>query len=421
MATDADSVSSIFSTSPFYAHGYCLSWDPRLLGLHVFSDAVIAFSYYSIPFAIAYFAVKRTDLRHRWLVWLGAAFILLCGTTHLIGAVTIWEPIYLTEGWVKAVTAGVSFVTAVALWPMLPRALALPSPTALAAANAEINALNADLERRVAARTAELEAANTRLREEVARRERAQAELIEARTQAEHASRAKSDFLAHMSHELRTPLNVILAYSEVISEETLGPGARGRYRDYARDIHVSGTHLLGIIGDVLDLSRIEAGAFELREEDIDPADLAEKAVRMAKFRPDGQDARIEIDLPGPRPSLRADPRVVTQAVVNLLTNAMKYGGTELPPALRLARSPDGGIDIAVIDRGPGMSAAQIEVALTPFHRLDGHAGRAQDGVGLGLPLCARFMEKHGGRLILESAPGEGTRAILRFPPDRVMA
>jgi signal transduction histidine kinase len=412
------SLSGLFADSPFMAHGYCLSWEPRLLGLHVFSDVTIALAYYSIPFALGTFAWKRKDLKRRWLVWLAAAFIFLCGTTHLIGAVTIWAPVYEVQGVVKALTAAVSLAMAVVIWPLLPKALALPSQSNLAEANARIQSLNADLERRVAGRTKELETTNMRLRMEIAAREETEIQLVEARAAAEHASRAKSDFLAHMSHELRTPLNVVMAFSEVIADETFGPDQRARYRSYAQNIHDSGSHLLDIISDVLDLSKIEAGELHLSEEDVAPAEVIERAARMASPKLDANGIKLREDVAPTLPALYADRRLVTQTILNLLANSAKYSKPGGTLTVHAHVRPDGGIDIQVEDQGPGMSEAQVAVALTPFQRSVDPMSGFHDGVGLGLPLCSRFMEKHQGSLTIDSAPDRGTRVTLSFPPER---
>lgn len=404
----------------YMAHGYCISWEPGLISLHVGADALTALAYYSIPIALAVFAIKRTDLTLRWPIWLAAAFILLCGTTHIVAAVTMWEPIYWTEGVAKALTAVVSLAMAIAMWPLLPKALAAPTNSQLRAANEEIAALNQDLERRVSERTADLDAANRRLQEEIEKQQATEAALRDARAQAVAASQAKSDFLAAMSHEVRTPLNTVVAYSEVIADQVFGADAQERYREYAHDIHESGRHLLSLISDVLDLSKVEAGRIELHEEHFDLAEAMRTATRMLRPRADDQEVALA-DPMGPEGlKLLADRRMVVQVLANLLTNAIKFTRPGGHVDMRASLTPSGGLTIEVNDDGIGMGPEDLARAFIPFRRAgaDAYVSRTE-GVGLGLALCKRFMERHSGAIQLESVLDKGTRAILTFPAARV--
>jgi len=256
---------------------------------------------------------------------------------------------------------------------------------------------------------------------DISESKRREGAVMEAKDAAEQASRAKSTFLANMSHELRTPLNAVIGFAELIGLQVNGPVGHDRYLEYARDIRVSGEHLLTLINDILDLSRIEAGAVELNEDDIACADLIDSCARLIA----GQAARaglvLDVTPAAGVPSIRGDRRRLRQVLINLLSNAVKFtprGGRVRLWAERLA---DGGIALCVSDTGIGMSADGIVQALTPFKQLDNSLARRYEGAGLGLPLAKNLIELHGGTLELTSEVGRGTTAGCRLPPARVRA
>jgi PAS domain S-box-containing protein len=217
------------------------------------------------------------------------------------------------------------------------------------------------------------------------RRERA---VLEAKETAELASRAKSTFLANMSHELRTPLNAVIGFAELIGIQVNGPVGHHRYLEYARDIRVSGEHLLTLINDILDLSRIEAGAVELNEDDVAPAELIDSCARLIAGQAAHAGLALEVTPANGLPQIRGDRRRLRQVLINLLSNAVKF--TPKGGRVRLwgKRRPDGGIALCVSDTGIGMSAEGIVQALTPFKQLDNCLARRYEGAGLGLPLAA---------------------------------
>ncbi|MEO3432733.1 HAMP domain-containing sensor histidine kinase [Inquilinus sp. CAU 1745] len=254
----------------------------------------------------------------------------------------------------------------------------------------------------------------------IAELETAKADLSAAVLEADRANRAKSDFLATMSHELRTPLNAIIGFSELIRDRGLGPDATDAYADYAGDIHSSGSMLLDLINDILDLSRIEAGRFELQEETVDLAAAVRGAVRMMAVRSESRGLALDVELPDDLPPLRADTRATRQMIVNLLSNAVKF----TPPggAVRVsARADADGVRLSVADTGIGMSNADIAVALEPFGQVRNDLPQDMPGTGLGLPLVKSMIERHGGRLEIESQPGQGSALTLAFPPHRILA
>ena len=242
----------------------------------------------------------------------------------------------------------------------------------------------------------------------------------EARRRAEEANLAKSRFLASMSHELRTPLNAILGFSEVMSNEVLGPMENETYRDYAKDIHTSGQHLLHLINEILDLSRIEAGRNQLNEEPLEVADIVEDCCHMMELKARNKGIRIVQHFEKNLPRLLADKRAVRQITLNLLSNAVKFasGGTEV--VVRVGWTAGGGQYISVRDAGPGIPAEEIPVVLSAFGQGSIAIKSAEQGTGLGLPIVQGLLALHGGEFELNSKLREGTDAIAIFPPSRVM-
>jgi signal transduction histidine kinase len=265
-----------------------------------------------------------------------------------------------------------------------------------------------------------LQEKNRDLEQEVAQRRNAEGELRQARDESELANRSKTEFLANMSHELRTPLNAIIGFSEIMRDELLGPLGDRRYSQYARDIHGSGAHLLEIINDILDLSKIEAGKHELIEETVELPAIVKSCLMLLGERARSAEVRLEQRLPEDLPALRADPRKLKQVMLNLLTNAVKFtpsGGTVAVTAEQL---PGGGISVSVIDTGIGIDPDDFAKVLAPFGQVDSGLGRKYEGTGLGLPLSRGFIELHGGSLELDSTPGEGTTVTVTLPKERVL-
>jgi signal transduction histidine kinase len=248
-------------------------------------------------------------------------------------------------------------------------------------------------------------------------RKRAEMQLIEAKERAEAGSRAKSEFLANMSHELRTPLNAIIGFSELISDAKFGP-LSARYREYAEDIRASGEHLLAVINDVLDLSKIEAGCWELHEEPVDLSALVADCCQLLKERADKGDVDVARNVTD-HCVVMGDKTRLRQILLNLLSNAVKFapGGQVVVSACAL---PSGEITVSVTDTGIGMSAEEIEIALQPFGQVDSALCRRFEGTGLGLPLAKRLIELHGGRADINSAPGHGTTVRILLPAGRTI-
>ncbi|MEQ9640000.1 MAG: ATP-binding protein [Alphaproteobacteria bacterium] len=246
-------------------------------------------------------------------------------------------------------------------------------------------------------------------------------ELLRNKQAAERANRAKSDFLASMSHELRTPLNAIIGFSEVIRDAVFGPIGTPRYAEYAKDINDSGQHLLQIINDLLDLTKLEAGKVELHEERVAPAEVVGACLRLVRTRAEHSGVRLTESLPDDLPSVIGDPRLLKQILINLLSNAVKFTPRGGEIDCGVMRAAGGGLSFYVADTGIGMSAAEIEIALTPFGQVDGVLNRKHQGTGLGLPLARSLTELHGGEMAIVSDSGVGTRVTFTLPPVRVSA
>ena len=247
-------------------------------------------------------------------------------------------------------------------------------------------------------------------------------EAEEARRQAELAERAKAAFLSNMSHELRTPLNAIIGFSDLIRFETFGPVGDAHYRDYAEDIYQSGNKLLGLLNDILDLSRIDAGRHQLQEEALEVLRAVEVAVRGVREQAEREGLAINLATNSSvhLPLLYADPRALRQMLMNLLSNAIRFNRPGGTIRLEAGLGAEGGLEISVADTGIGMSAAEINLALSPFGQVDTALGRRHQGGGLGLPIFRALMGLHGGRLEIDSTPDKGTIVRLVFPQGRLL-
>lgn len=239
-----------------------------------------------------------------------------------------------------------------------------------------------------------------------------------AKETAEQASKAKSDFLAHMSHELRSPLNSIIGFSQMMSRRlygTLSP----KYAEYALDIQASAQHLLEVVSDILDITRVESGAVELHEEVNEVWELMQTSKRLATFHDEFQPSRLRIVVPPDFPMLRADTRLVRQILINLVSNAVKFA-PEGPIELRAELDRDGAVLLRVADEGIGIAPADIPKVLTPFGQVRPSQELAHPGTGLGLSLSKSFAELHGGSLTIVSELGAGTTVTVRFPAERTV-
>ena len=257
------------------------------------------------------------------------------------------------------------------------------------------------------------------IHEDISERKKAEASIRVAMEQAETASRAKSEMLANMSHEFRTPLNAIIGFSDTILSGAFGPIDNEKYREYIDDIHRSGTHLLELINDVLDVSAIEAGKIELREEITEPTQLVDSCIRLIQPRADRGAVKLTADIPSSLPPIEVDIRRMKQALLNLLSNAVKFTPNGGNVTASVVYRPEYGLDIVIADTGIGMSPEELEIAKQEFGQVDSSLTRKFEGTGLGLTLTQGLIDLHGGQFRLESSKGVGTVATITLPKYRV--
>lgn len=243
--------------------------------------------------------------------------------------------------------------------------------------------------------------------------------LKEALEQADKANKAKSEFLSSMSHELRTPLNAIIGFSSTMMSETFGPVAE-KYLDYAGDINRSGSHLLELINDILDVSAIEAGKLELHEEELDVVSVVEATMNMIAGIAADCGVRLHSDCDAGLPALYADKRRVRQILLNLLSNAIKFTPADGVVSLAVSLDDSGAYVFTITDAGVGMDKEEMEEAMAMFGQVDSVIDRRHEGTGLGLPLTQGLVELHNGTLIVDSEKGKGTRITVRLPPERTV-
>lgn len=243
----------------------------------------------------------------------------------------------------------------------------------------------------------------------------------EARRRAEAANKAKSRFLATMSHELRTPLNAILGFSEVMRDEVLGPLENANYRDYSKSIHDSGQHLLNVINEILDLSRIEAGRYDLSESPVLLSDVADDCYRLLKLRVQAKNLNVVEKYDSQLPQVWADQKAMRQICLNLMSNAVKFTPRGGRLTISIECTEDGGQSFSVRDTGPGIPAEEIPKVMQTFGQGSLAHETAEGGTGLGLPIVKNLIELHGGTLTLTSELRKGTEAAVYLPKTRVLA
>jgi two-component system cell cycle sensor histidine kinase PleC len=242
----------------------------------------------------------------------------------------------------------------------------------------------------------------------------------EARRRAESANMAKSRFLATMSHELRTPLNAILGFSEVMKSELLGPVQNENYKEYCGNIHDSGRHLLQLINEILDLSRIEAGRYELHEEPVRLTDVVQDCVRLLNLRAESKGLHVAVVFDRGLGQLWADERAIRQICLNLVTNALKFTPRGGHVDISVRNTLEGGQMLAVKDTGPGIPKEEIPKVMQAFGQGSLAHHTAEGGTGLGLPIVQNLVDLHGGTFELRSELRKGTEAVVVLPPSRVL-
>jgi signal transduction histidine kinase len=357
-------------------HGYCFSWDPGILWLLVISDSLIALAYFSIPVALWVFVQRRADLQFKWIFLMFGMFIMACGITHVMDVWTIWQPDYWLDGAIRAYTAIVSIATAALLWPLLPRALALPSP-------GELERINTELQAEVAMRTAaeqELRIANKALREQV--------------TELEAVSYA-------ISHDLRAPLRHIDGYGTILQQEH-STALDESGRKYLGRIVDSTRHLGELIDGLLTFTR--SGSVALSLQLVDTEQLVRTVLRT--LMADAPQSRVEIDVAA-LPTLNADPTLLSSVFMNLIDNALKYSRDRKPARIEIGIANESRDEVCffVRDNGAGFDMRYADKLFGVFQRL--HHPHEFEGTGVGLANVRRIVTRHGGRVWAEAKVGEG--------------
>jgi signal transduction histidine kinase len=274
-------------------------------------------------------------------------------------------------------------------------------------------------ERHLRGQIRELQETKARLEQQGRDMEEMTRRLRSARDEAERANRAKSEFLANMSHELRTPLNAIIGFSEML-ESGYGGALSERQASYTKDIHDSGQHLLQIINNVLDMSKVEAGQYQLYETAVDLRDVARASISILSGRAREQGLSLELAINSKLPCVMADERTLRQVLLNLLSNAVKFTPHGGRVTVTGSIQPNGDLAIHVQDTGIGIAAEALDLVMEPFRQANGSFSREYEGTGLGLTISKNFVELHGGKLAIESEVGVGTTVSVILPALRVM-
>ena len=382
----------LLRTGNLAPHGYCLMWQPELVWTHVLADGLIAAAYFSIPIAIVRFVRRRPDIEFSWMFWLFALFITACGTTHLMSIWTLWNPDYGWEAVIKVITAIASVGTAIALWPLIPKALAIPSPLQLKQANSELTE-----------RVRERDAALSRLQQEITERQRAEDALLQAQKMD-----AVGQLTGGIAHDFNNLLQGVAGALDLIARNPGDPEKVRKWAQRGREAADRGTRLTG---QLLAFSRVQK--LDLKPVAVQP--LVSNLLDLLS-RTIGSGVRIETDFADGGAAVLADKTQLELAIINLAINArdaMPDGGTLTISTARAEPQdgedfPGGAIEIRVADTGTGMSEEVLERAFEPFFTTKG-VGK---GTGLGLSMVYGVAAQSGGRARIESAPGAGTTVIV---------
>jgi signal transduction histidine kinase/CheY-like chemotaxis protein len=408
-----ENLQQLFWTN-FMPHGFCLRWDPLLLTLLIVGNGGIALAYFAIPAALQHFIRKRKDLAYPFMFRLFAMFILACGTTHIIKIVTIYYPAYWIEALVDDYTAAISLLTAILLFPLIPKALALRSPAELAVTNEKLEKVNnqlLDLNKQLTEQRTELLELTS--------------QLNVAKGAAEVANKAKGEFLANMSHEIRTPMNAMLGLTYLLGKSNLST----RQVDYVRKIESSGKSLLGIVNDILDYSKVEAGKLELESVNFRLDELLHNLATTLSVNAQDKDLEILFSIDRDVPTeLKGDPLRLQQVLINLTGNAIKFTEKgEIILSVKTNQKSLSEIELcfAINDTGVGMTTQQIEGLFQAFSQADSSTTRRFGGTGLGLTISRRLVNLMGGDITVESSPGTGSEfkftVVLALPKEPIAA
>jgi signal transduction histidine kinase len=387
--------SHLFETD-FMPHGMCYFWTPDVLWLNVISDGLIAAAYFTIPVLLIELVRRRKNLTFHWMFWMFAAFILLCGSTHLLSVITVWDPVYRFDGLIKLLTGLASVGTAVALLKLLPQIVTIPLPDELAAVNRalaqqvainrkteqDLRSLNNELERRVAERTAALERSNEDL----------------------------SQFAYIASHDLQEPLRMISNYTQLL-EHRYGMQMNDEAQSFMKFAVEGARRMEDLVTDLLTYAQIDREARPFQE--LNSRKAVDNAIEALKLAVEKEQAEITVD---PLPVVLGDEAQVSQVFQNLISNSLKYRSTERP-RIHIWAVPGSSSKewrFFVKDNGAGFDMQFRPRLFNMFQRLESR----QPGTGIGLALCKKIIQHHGGRIDIESRVGLGTTVFFTLPATK---
>ena len=411
----------LFSIDRYLPHSICLAENSSLLATMAGSDAVIAFSYFSIPLGIMYFVKERQDLEFKWVANLFILFILWCGITHVTDLVTLWIPIYELQATAKFVPALVSVLTAVMIWVVIPKALALPSPETHRRANeslrreveerreAEQNLRLArdDLEQRVADRTAELIQLNHQLTEEIRMRERAQQDQADYAKRLEISNKELDSFAGTVSHDLRNPINYVKGYSELLLTDAVESSEK---RAAYMTIIVDGIDRLDhMIQDLYEFSKLH--------QNVACSDIVSLQSIIVDLRTtmaaELQDLGASLHYQDTSTQIVGNRTLLLLLFQNLIENALKYRSEKAPEICITAEQSGAQTTVSIADNGRGIPEGQYSRVFEIFYRIDPTVDI--EGSGIGLATCRRIVERHNGKIWCEANPDGGTTFRFTLP------
>lgn len=397
--------SGSFISEQFMPHGHCYLWKAELVWVHVISDLLIALAYASIPAALMYFVIQRRDLVFNWVFVLFGVFILACGATHVMAIAAVWEPAYYLQAGVKVVTAIASVATAIALWPLMPKLLALPSP-------AQLQAVNQDLEKEVE----ENKAARIRLVEQSKELKMKSRKIEDINSELQKSNENLNDFAAIVAHDLQEPVRKIQQF------------AKKALRTEAEELPETTAENLTRLSDVSDrmrrlidklLQRARAADAQIDLQELDSGEILRATIEDLDdlLERSGGEVKILTDLP----KIVADPSGMQQVFQNLISNALKFARAGEPPIVEIASQQTGFIEsigstaikFTVRDNGIGIAEKYLPKIFDDFQRI--HSRQDYEGTGLGLSVCKKIIEAHGGMIEVYSTEGAGTTFEFYLP------
>lgn len=403
---------NFFYSGNFIPHGHCYLWKPELVGLHIMSDALIALSYYSIPLTLIYFVRKREDIAFKEVFLMFGAFIISCGTTHVMEVWTLWHPVYWLSGAMKALTALVSFYTALNLIPLVPQALVLLSPAQLEAANLALQTENIQrqrveqelrqykdgLEQLVEQRTAELAKTNEQLQQEIIQRQESQERMAELLKEVKSANQELNDFAYVVSHDLKAPLRGISSLSEWLLTD-YGDRFDEEGKELVNMLINRVKKMYSLIDGILQYSRV--GSVKEEQQQINLNDVVLDVVELL-----APPENVQIEIKNTLPIVYCEITRIKQVFQNLLSNAIKFIDKSQGQIIIDCTEENSYWQLSIADNGPGIEEKYFPKIFQIFQKL-AHNNDA-DSTGIGLSLVKKIVDMYGGKIWVESKVSEGS-------------